>query len=467
MLGLILTGCAAVGPNYKKVGPRAPQHWHATLENGLSARQLNPGTLAHWWTVLHDPELSSLEKRAVQGSLDLREARAKVREARALWAVQKAARFPTLDASGSATRSRSSENSGTGMTGNLFSAGLDAGWELDIFGGVRRSAEAARASLEATREALHDVLVSLMAEVALNYVDVRTLQARLSAVKANLKAQQDIYEVNLSRYRAGLIDELAVQQSHYVLESARSQIPTLETGLEKAKNGLAVLLGEKPGAISRELAKPRPIPVLPVTVAVGIPAETLRHRPDIRRAERNLAAQTARIGVATADLYPRFRLLGTIGLESISSGNLWEWASRTWSIAPGISWKIFHAGAIRQNIQVQTARQKQALIRYESTVLKAQEEVENALVAYAKEQRRRESLKAAVKAAKRAYELSWDRFNAGLVDFSNVLDATRSLQSFQDELASSDGTATSNLIRLYKALGGGWKSLGTTKGKGK
>jgi len=461
MFGLILTGCAAVGPNYTKVSPQAPKEWHTKLENGLNAHQLNPETLARWWTVLGDPELSNLEHRAVKGNLDLKESLARVREARALRGIEKAGRFPTLDGTGSVTRSRSSENSGTGMTTNFYSAGFDAGWELDIFGGVRRSVEAAQANLEATQENVHDVLVSLLAEVALNYVDVRTLQARLAAVKANLKAQQDIYELNLSRYHAGLIDELAVQQSHYILESTHSQIPALETGLEKAKNRLAVLLGEKPGAMHRELAEARPIPVLPVTLAVGIPAETLRHRPDVRRAERTLAAQTARIGVATADLYPRFSLFGSIGLESISSGDLWEWASRTWRIGPSVSWKIFHAGAIRQNIQVQTARQKQALIQYESAVLKAQEEVENGLVAYAKEQRRRESLQAAVTAARRAYELSWDRYNAGLVDFNNVLDATRSLQSFQDELASSDGTATSNMIRLYKALGGGWESLGS------
>jgi len=467
MLGLMLTGCAAVGPNYTKVEPKAPKRWHTKLENGLSACRLNPETLAHWWTVFRDPELSSIEKRAVEGNLNLKESRARVREARALRSIEKANLLPTLDAAGSVARSRSSENSGTGMTRNLYSADFDAGWELDIFGGVRRSVEAAQANLEATEENLHDVLVSLLAEVALNYVDVRTLQTRLAAVETNLKAQQDIYELNLSRYHAGLIDELAVQQSHYILESTRSHIPALETGLEKAKNRLAVLLGEKPGAMHKELAEARRIPVLPVTVAVGIPAETLRHRPDIRRAERNLAAQTARIGVATADLYPRFNLFGTIGLESISSGNLREWASRTWSIGPGISWKIFHAGAIRQNIKVQTARQKQALIQYESAVLKAQEEVENALMAYAKEQRRLESLKAATTAARRAYELSLDRYNAGLVDFNNVLDATRSLQSFQDELAGSEGTATSNLIRLYKALGGGWKYLGSaSNGRG-
>lgn len=460
LFGLMLIGCAPVGPNYTKVEPRAPKQWHAPLDNGLSPHDLDPETLAQWWTVLNDPELSNLERRAVKGNLDLKEGSARVREARALRGIENAGRFPTLDSSGSVTRSRSSENSGTGMTANFYSAGFDAGWELDVFGGVRRSLEAAQANLEATEENLHDVLVSLLAEVALNYVDVRTLQARLAAVKANLKAQQDVYELNLSRYHAGLIDELAVQQSHYILESTRSQIPALGASLEKAKNRLAVLLGEQPGAIHTELAETKPIPVLPMMVAVGIPAETLRRRPDIRRAERTLAAQTARIGVATADLYPRFRLFGTIGLESLSSDNLWEWASRTWGIGPSVSWKIFDAGAIRLNIQVQNARQKQALIQYESTVLKAEEEVENALVAYAKEQLRRESLEAAVKAARRAYELSWDRYNAGLVDFNNVLDATRSLQSFQDELASSDGTATSNLIRLYKALGGGWESLG-------
>jgi len=456
---LAFTGCAAVGPNYTRVKTKAPQKWHTDLQSGLKTSPLNPEALAHWWTTLHDPELASLEKRSVQGNLDLKEARARVREARALRGIEKANLFPTLDAAGSVTRSHSSENSGTGKTGSLYSAGFDAGWELDIFGGVRRSVEAAQANIEATEEDLHDVLVSLLAEVAQNYVDVRTYQARLAALKANMKAQQDIYELNLSRYHAGLIDELAVQQSHYILESSRSQIPALETSLEKAKNRLAVLLGERPGAMHIELAEAKPIPVLPVTVAIGIPADTLRHRPDIRRAERNLAAQTARIGVATADLYPKFQLFGTIGLESISSGDLWEWASRTWSIGPGISWKIFHAGAIRQNVKVQTARQEQALIQYESAVLNAQEDVENALVAYGKEQRRRESLKAAVAASRRAYELSWARYNAGLVDFSNVLDATRSLQSFQDELASSEGTATSNIIRLYKALGGGWSSV--------
>jgi len=454
---LIIAGCAAVGPDYARVEPDTPQEWHTQLQGGLTPGLMEPETLAHWWHALNDEELSSLEERAVNGNLDLKIARARIREARALRGISKADLFPTLDASASATNYGSSENSSPTNENKLYSAGFDAGWELDVFGGVRRSVEAAQANLEATQEDLYDVLVSLLAEVALNYVEVRTFQTALTVTETNINSQEETYELNRSRYQAGIINELAVQQSLYNLERTRSLIPALQTGLEAAKNRLAVLLGEKPGAVHGELAERKPIPVPPVTVAVGVPAEAMRRRPDIRRAERNLAAQTARIGVATADLYPKFRLLGTLGLESVSTGNFLTAASRTWSISPGVSWNIFHGGAIRQNIKVQSARQEQALIQYESAVLKVQEEVENVLVAYAKEQRRRESLAAATSAAQTAVRLAQDQYKVGLVDFSNVLDAQRSLLSFQDQLAQSNGAVTSNLVRLYKALGGGWK----------
>ncbi len=456
---LALTGCAAVGPDYTRVKPDAPDEWHAELQGGLTAGSLEPETLAQWWSMLNDAELDSLVARAVKGNLDLKNARSRVREARALRGIRKANLFPSLDAEALASKQRSSENSGTGTESKLYTADFDAGWELDVFGGVRRSVEAAQASLEATQEDLYNVLVSLVAEVALNYVEVRTFQARLAVTEANIKTQQKTYDLNQSRYEAGIIDELAVQQSLRILESSRSQIPALMTGLDAAKNRLAVLLGEEPGKLHRELAARRPIPELPKTVVIGIPAETLRHRPDIRRAERNLAAQTARIGVATADLYPKFRLFGTIGLESLSSEDFFEWASRTWSIGPGVSWNIFRGGAIRENIEVQTARQEQAMIQYEAAVLKAQEEVENILVAYAKEQLRRESLSKAATAAQRAALVAQDQYQAGLVDFNNVLDAQRSLLILQDELDQSNGAVISNLVRLYKALGGGWKSF--------
>lgn len=456
---LPLAGCTMVGPDYTSPAVDAAGQWHTPLEKGLNDGQAARENLAGWWAVLDDPMLDSLEQRAMHGNLGLQEAAARVREARALRGIDEAALWPSLDSRAKVSTRRNSENSGDGKEGGLYAVGFDAGWELDIFGGRRRAVEAAQAEMEASEAALHDVLVSLTAEIALNYVDVRTIQARLAAAEANLAAQQKTYELNLSRYRAGLLYELAVQQSLYLLEHSRSQIPPLQAALGKARNRLAVLLGQNPGALDKELSANRAVPVPPANVAVGVPADTLRRRPDVRRAERGLAAATARIGVATADLYPKFRLLGSIGLESLTAENLTEWPSRTWSAGPSISWKIFDAGAVRRNIEVQNARQEQALRRYESAVLGAREEVENGLLAYAREQNRHDSLEKAVDAARKAEMLARDRFKAGLVDFSNVLDAQRAMLAYEDELAGSKGTVTANLIRLYKALGGGWQSM--------
>ncbi|MDX1805255.1 MAG: TolC family protein, partial [Alcanivorax sp.] len=246
---LVLAGCAAVGPDYVPVAPKAPSKWQTDLEDGLNAASLNPETLAHWWTTIKDPQLSSLEQRAVQGNLDLQEARARIREARALRGISQAQLFPTVDATGSITRNHSSKSTGQGTTSSLYAAGFDAGWELDIFGGARRAVEAAQADLEASQEQLHDVLVSLLAEVALNYLEVRTFQARLAVTEKNIKAQRETYELNHSRYQAGIISELPVKQALYNLERSRSQIPILQTGLAAAKNRLAVLLGEGPGVL--------------------------------------------------------------------------------------------------------------------------------------------------------------------------------------------------------------------------
>ena len=456
---LILTGCATVGPDYVPPKKSVSKDWYTQLKGGLSTEEMDPQTLAAWWTTLNDSELSSLIDRAVSGNLDLKKALARVREARARRGVAKADLFPTLDATGSATWSRSSKDTGTGKTSSLFTTGFDAGWELDIFGSVRRSLEAAGADLQASQEDLRDVLVSLLAEVALNYVQVRTYQSRIAVAEANLEAQGETHQLTLWRYQAGLSDELAVQQARYNLESTRSQIPTLRTGLEEAMNRIAVLLGEQPGKVHEELEKRESIPVTPLKVAVGVPADVLRRRPDIRRAERQLAAQTARIGVATADLYPKFTLSGSIGLEALSLSNPSSTGSWTLSGGPKVTWAIFKAGAIRQNIEIQSALQEQYLTAYEAAVLSALEEVENALVAYAKEQQRRQSLSEATQAAQKAVELAQHKYQAGLTDFSNVLDAQRSLLSFQDQLAQSDGTVTSNLVSLYKVLGGGWTSL--------
>ena len=252
---LFLSGCMMVGPDYQPVEPVAPDEWNTDLQGGLTPGEMDAATLAHWWSVLDDPTLSSLEERAVQGNLGLKDAEARVREARAMRGVSRAGLFPTVDATAAASKTQSSENSGTGQQRELYVAGFDAGWELDVFGGVRRSIEAAQANLEATQENLHDVLVSLMAEVALNYIELRTYQTRLSTTESNIKALQESYDINLSRQQAGLISELSVQESLRILESARAVIPTLEAGLEAAKNRLAILLGESPGSLHQELAE--------------------------------------------------------------------------------------------------------------------------------------------------------------------------------------------------------------------
>ncbi len=456
---LMVSGCVAVGPEYVQEEPVSSKSWHTKLQDGLTSEQIDPVNLARWWEVLEDSQLATLEERAIQGNLNLQVAQSRIREARAMRGISRAQFLPTLDTDATATKSRSSKNSGTGTESEMYSAGFDASWELDVFGGVKRSVESAQAELEATQENFNDLQVTLLAEVALNYVEVRTYQSRLDVSRANIKIQLESYELNDSRFQAGIIGELAVQESLRILESSRSQIPALEAGLDAAKNRLAVLLGENPGNLHEELAATQPLPSLPLSIAVGIPAETLRHRPDIRRAERELAAQTARIGVATADLYPKFRLFGTLGLEALSVGDLLQTSSKTWGLGPRVTWNLFDAGAIRQNIEIQNTRQEQALIHYELTILRALEEVENALVAYATEQQRRDLITNAAVAAERAAELADDQYQAGLVNFNNVLDAQRALLILRDELARSNGTSISNLVRLYKALGGGWTSI--------
>lgn len=455
---MILTGCAAVGPDYVPPDMSSPTAWHSQLKNGLVGDEADPHALFRWWTTFNDPVLSSLIDRAIAGNRDIREAEARVREARARRGASKADMFPTLDASGSATKSRSNE-----QESELYSIGFDAGWELDLFGGVRRSVEAAEADLQASREDLCNVLVSLTAEVALNYVELRSYQSQVATTEKNLQLQQETYELTKWRYEAGLDDELAVQQARSNLESTRSKLPALRSSLEESKNRIAVLLGKHPGTLHEELDARAPVPVVSPEIAVGIPADMLRRRPDVRKAERELAAQTARIGVATADLYPKFRLPGSIGLKSGESSDLFKSASQFWSIGPSISWNIFNAGAVRRNIEIQSALQEQQLNAYVATVLNALAETENALVAYAEEQNRRNSLSEAVKAAQRAVELSQTMYQAGIIDFTTLLDTERSLLSYQNELIQSDGSVASNLVRLYKVLGGGWETPAVEK----
>ena len=454
---VLLAGCASVGPDYKKPETPLTGQWNTKLNGGLKAAPVDPAETAKWWTTFDDPILSTFMERAVRGNLDLKKAKAAVRAARARRKIAVAGQFPTVTASGSYAHSRSSVASGGGgVESGLYSADLDASWELDLFGSLRRSVEAATGDLEASREDLNNTLVSLMAELGLNYVDARTYQERVAVAESNLKAQEETYKLVCSKARAGLTTELAVQQARYNMENTRSLIPTLRTGYEGAVNRIAVLLGEQPGAVHDIMHEPRPVPFTPVEIAVGIPADVLRRRPDIRKAERELAAQTARVGVATAELYPKLTLNGTVGLNALSSARFLTGDATAFSFGPNLSIPIFNAGSIRAGIEVQSALQEQSLAAYESSILSAVEEVENALVAYAEEQNRRKALVETTDAAQLAVDLAKKQYQSGLTDFNNVLDAQRSLLSFQDSLTQSNGTVTSNLIRLYKRLGGGW-----------
>ncbi len=476
---VLLTGCATVGPDYVPPEKKVPEKFNTASGTGENAKSISPQSdkkgedptekipvkrvtpemLSDWWNTLEDPVLTQLVERAVKGNLDLKLAQSRLREERARRGIARADRFPTIDASGSVTRQKTSDETTLGKENDLYSTGFDASWEVDLFGGIKRSVESAEASLEARQEELNDTLVSLVAEVALNYVEIRSFQARLEAAEKSRKSQEDTLQIVQDRLDSGLTTTLSLEQAKYNLESTKSEIPTLLTGIEQGKNGLAVLLGDFPGALKQKLETYKNIPITPVEVAIGVPANLLRRRPDVRQRERELAAQTALVGVATADLYPKLTLFGSIGLESLSAASLFTGPAAAFQIGPQVTWNVFDAGRIRQNIKVESERQEQALIQYESSVLTAVNDVENALIDYADEQVRRKSLLKSTQSAQRAADLARELYTAGLSDFIGVLDAERALFSFQDQLASSEGQVTSNLIRLFKALGGGWKPL--------
>lgn len=463
-LMLLLGGCAAVGPDYRQPQLALPAAWSEAQQPGVDAR---PAALASWWTEFKDASLDGLIARAVQANLDLRLAEARIRESRALRAVAASGQWPALDIAGAYARSRGSEGTfapgaGTLPRANgerdLFRAGFDASWEVDVFGGVRRSVEAADANVAAVIEERRHTLVTLLGDVAKNYIDLRGFQRRLSVARSNLQAQQETLELTRVRFKAGLASDFEVAQAEGQVSTTAAQIPALASGVKQALHRLDVLLGLSPGVLSKEVGVEAPVPALPPQAHVGIPAELVRRRPDIRRAERVLAAATAQVGAATADLYPRFSLTGAFGFQSISAGDLFSAPSRFWSIGPTIFWPVFDAGRIRATVAVRSAQQEQALTLYEKTVLTALEEVENALVNYANEQTRYRSLIEAVTANRRAVEMANELYTRGLVDFLNVLEAQRSLYASESELAQSEAVMASNLVALYKALGGGWET---------
>ena len=448
VLALLLSGCAALGPDYRVPASATPDAWHTAVAASQADDQV---TIERWWQQLGDAQLSALIEQALRANPDLLSARAAVQASRALERVATAGRVPSVGASGASSASRS----GDASVSESWTAGFDASWELDVFGGVRRGVEAARADREAASASLANTHASLAAEVALNYVTLRTDQARLAIARRNLATQQETLQLTDWRAQAGLASSVDVEQARTNTEQTRAQIPSLQTSIASAANRLAVLTGDVPGTLQTTLAEGG-LPALPTAVAVSIPAEVLRQRPDVQAAERQLAAETARIGVAEATRWPEFNLSGSIGLEAATFGALDNGASVVRSLAAGISGVLFDGGALRARVDQQTAVREQSLQNYRSAVLTALEDVENALSALDNSAQRRDALAAASTAARNANLLAADRYRSGLIDFSTVLETERSLLSTEDSLASAEGERLTALIQLYKALGGGW-----------
>ena len=457
MLALVLAaGCSTVGPDYSPPDTKMPDAWHQELARGLSEGE---AALQAWWTIFDDPVLNDLIDRADDGNLDLKVAVARIEEARALRRVAAGERAPDFDGTGTAARGRVSEEIVpmiADRTDNFFRTGLDASWEIDVWGRIDRSIESADASLEASLENYRDVLVLLLADVASTYVEVRSLQTRLRLAEGNVEIQRQTLQLTKDRYEAEIASLLEVRQAELNLASTEAVIPTLNIFLQRAVHRLGILLGGHPGLLADELAQSAPVPTAPENIIVGLPADLLRQRPDIRRAERELAAQTARIGVATADLYPRFSLSGAFAFEATDIEDLFQSGSRAWILGPAFRWNLFDGGRVRGRIQAEEARAEQALHRYENTVLLALEDVENAMVAYAQESEGRDALARSVAASEESVDLVVILYKTGLTDFQNVLDMERALFQQQDLFAQSEGDVIKNLILIYKALGGGW-----------
>jgi NodT family efflux transporter outer membrane factor (OMF) lipoprotein len=460
----ILSGCLSIGPDYRAPVPEAPAAW-SRLEG--PADNATAPDLGRWWHNLGDPLLSDIVRQALDANLDLRNAQARLREARARRAVALAGFFPAVDASGSRSRSQSSRETGSGMTRELYSGSLDASWELDVFGGTRRGFEAAEADFESSLAELHAAQVTVAAEAALSYVEMRALQERLRIARDNLASQTETLQLTQWRAQAGLVDSQDVAQARSNREQTLAQVPALETSLAETQHSLE----------SRARAAHGPVVVLynnnhpqsgghttcSPDVLVSGPNASGRHpgrhiapAPDIRAAERALAAETARVGVAEAARYPSFNISGSIGLEALTFRALGGGDAGTSSLLAGITVPIFEAGRLKNQVEIQDAVREQALVAYEKAVLTALQEVENALVSLTRSRERAQALGDATDAARNAADMARLRYASGLIDFQSVLDTERSVRTIEDSLASARADGVLALIRLYKAMGGGW-----------
>jgi NodT family efflux transporter outer membrane factor (OMF) lipoprotein len=465
---LLVSGCIKVGPDFVKPPAQVEEKW---IEKDPKIKS-EPADHSNWWTVFNDPVLNSLVETSYQQNLTLRIAGLRIMEARAQLGIAVGRLYPQLQqASGDISGNQVSDNAPNAAASNKFfydfQTGFDAAWELDFWGRYRRGVESADANLSASIADYDDVLVSLLAEVAATYSLIRTFQERLEFARQNVKIQTRSLQIAEARFSGGVVTELDVAQARALLRDTESQIPELETGLRQAQNALSVLLGMPPRDLQDVLGGVKPIPKAPPEVAVSIPAELLRRRPDIRRAELDAAAQSAQIGVAKADLFPAISISGSFGLESSAKGgrqsnganfsDLFESNSFTYFFGPSVQWPILNYGRLKDNVRVQDARFQQLVVNYQNTVLRAAQEVEDAIVAFLRTQEQVKFLSASVEATKRSVDLSLIQYREGTVLYNEVLDSQQFLVQREDRLASSRGDVTRNLIAVYKALGGGWE----------
>ena len=455
-LAAALSGCAAlVSAEAPLPATPVPAMW--STPSGATVPGQTPTALARWWQRFNDPQLTTLVTQALQANTDVRSAQAALQQARALRDVKAAGLLPNVGASASAQRSKSGGNNAS----NSFAAGFDASWEPDIFGGKRSGLNATQADTQAAAANLTNVQVSMAAEVAVTYIELRGLQGRLAIARSNLASQTETLQITRWRGQAGLVSSLDVEQAVASSEQIRAQIPSLETSLAQSLSRLAVLTGQAPGALQASLGPAAPVPQASADLALAIPAETLRQRPDVQAAEARISAALSRVAQADAARYPSFSLSGSLGLRALTLGALTNGASVARSLLAGVSVPLFDGGAARAQVRAQEAALESARISYEATVLTALKDVEDALVSLQGNRERLARLQGAAQAAANAELMARQRYNSGLIDFRTVLDAQRTLLSTQDSVESTRASVSADLVRLYKALGGGWTPTDT------
>lgn len=448
-----------VGPNYQPPDTPVASQWIDYQNPHVNTQQQD---LSRWWTVFGDPVLDSLIAEAEKQNLSLRAAGARITEARARRGIAVGNLFPQFqEAAGSYSANKISTQ--LPHVGNDYfqewDAGFNAAWELDLWGRFRRSIESADASLEASVADFEDVLVVLLADVSANYVQYRTFQERIRVAHTNLDIQTKSYQLTTDKFKAGATTERDVQQSKQILEQTRASIPQLEASERQAANALCVLLGIPVSDLTARLGTEKTIPAAEPELALGIPADLLRRRPDVRRFERLAAAQSAQIGVAKADLYPRLSILGSIGVAAEDFNGLFKTpGSMTGTIGPAFHWDILNYGRIENNVEIEKARFEQAVANYQQQVLQAGREAEDAVISFLKAQERARALEQSVAAAQRTVDISYDQYREGIIDFTPVFLFEGTLADQQDQLALAHGQIALSLVEMYRALGGGWEN---------